>query len=128
MQRKQTLSELPELIIDRVFDAPRELVWRAWTEPEILHRWYGPNIETVIHTFDLKPGGSRRNEMKMGANSDFSVMIFQEVAPPSRLVWHHSSSDSDWNITSNAMMPGAHHMNGEVPNSTQVRLTSSKLK
>lgn len=98
------MNERPELILDRVFDAPRELVWRAWTDPDILHRWYGPNIETIIHKFDLKPGGSWLNEMKMGGNSDFSKMVFQEVTQPERLVWHHSSSDSDWNVIANPMM------------------------
>jgi uncharacterized protein YndB with AHSA1/START domain len=98
------MSEIPEYIFDRIFDAPPELVWRAWTDPEILHRWYGPNIETVIHEFDLKPGGSWLNEMKWGEISDFSKMVFQEVDPPSLLVWHHSSTDSDWNIITSPMM------------------------
>ncbi|GJL79767.1 MAG: hypothetical protein NPINA01_27560 [Nitrospinaceae bacterium] len=98
------MSELPEYRLDRVFDAPRELVWRAWTDPEILHRWYGPNIETIIHQFDLKPGGSWLNEMKMGGNSDFSKMVFQEVTPPEKLVWHPSSTDPNWNLITSPMM------------------------
>ncbi len=98
------MSEIPEYRLERIFEAPRELVWRAWTDPELLHRWYGPGIETIIHKFDLKPGGSWLNEMKWGGNSDFSKMVFQEVTPPSMLVWHHSSSDSDWNIITSPMM------------------------
>ena len=99
------MSELPEYLLERIFDAPRELVWRAWTDPELLHRWYGPNVETIIHKFDLKPGGSWLNEMKMGDNSFLSKMVFQEVAPPEKLVWHHySSTDSDWNSATNPMM------------------------
>ncbi len=98
------MSDLPEYVLDRIFEAPRTLVWRAWTDPEILHRWYGPNIETIIHKFDLKPGGSWLNEMKWGGNSDFSRMDFQEVIVPEKLVWHHSSSDSDWNIITSPMM------------------------
>ncbi len=98
------MSELPEYVLDRIFDAPRELVWRAWTDPELLHRWYGPGAETIIHEFDLKPGGSWLNEMKWGGNSDFSKMVFQEVTQSERLVWHHSSSDSDWNIVTSPMM------------------------
>ena len=47
------MSDLPEYVLDRTFAAPRELVWRAWTEPELLNRWYGPGAETVIHEFDL---------------------------------------------------------------------------
>ena len=98
------MSELPEYVLDRIFDAPRELVWRAWTDPDLLHRWYGPGVETIIHRFDLEPGGSWLNEMKWGGNSDFSKMVFQEVTEPERLVWHHSSSDSDWNIITSPMM------------------------
>ena len=98
------MSELPEYKLDRIFDAPRNMVWRAWTDPDLLQRWYGPNIETIIHEFDLKPGGAWLNEMKWGDNSDFSKMIFQEVTQPEKLVWHHCSADSDWNIISSPMM------------------------
>ncbi|MCF6285702.1 MAG: SRPBCC domain-containing protein [Candidatus Hydrogenedentes bacterium] len=99
------MNEIPEYLIDRVFDAPREMVWRAWTDPELLHRWYGPGVETTVHQFDLKSGGSWLNEMKWGDKSDFSKMVFQEVTEPERLVWHHSSTDSDWDIITNPMMP-----------------------
>ena len=99
------MSELPEYVFDRVFDAPREMVWRAWTDPELLHRWYGPGAETTIHRFDLKPGGMWLNEMKWGENSNFQKVVFQEVTPPEKMVWHHfSSTDSDWNNIANPMM------------------------
>ena len=98
------MSELPEYILDRVFDAPREMVWRAWTDPELLSRWYGPGVETIIHKFDLKPGGMWLNEMKWGDNSHRSKIVFQEVVPEEKLVWHDSPSDSEWNIISNPMM------------------------
>ena len=99
------MTDLPEFIIDREFDAPRAMVWKAWTDPELLSEWYGPRVDTIIHKFDLKPGGVWLNEMKMGDTSDLSKMIFQEVVPEEKLVWHHSSSDADWNIISNPMMP-----------------------
>ena len=99
------MSELPEYVLDRVFDAPREMVWQAWTDPELLARWYGPNIETIIHGFDLRPGGAWLNEMKWGEKSDLSKMVFQEIVPEEKLVWHHFSTDADWNVISNPMMP-----------------------
>ncbi|NIA68455.1 SRPBCC domain-containing protein [Pelagibius litoralis] len=99
------MTELPEYIHDRVFDAPRDMVWRAWTDPQLLSRWYGPGVDTVIHKFDLKPGGLWLNEMKWGDKSDLSKMEFQEVVPPEKLVWHHSSADADWNVVASAMMP-----------------------
>jgi uncharacterized protein YndB with AHSA1/START domain len=98
------MNELAEYILDREFDAPREMVWRAWTEPELLSHWYGPGVETIVHKFDLKPGGLWLGEMKWGDKSDFSRVTFQEVAMHERLVWHHSSSDSDWNIITSPMM------------------------
>jgi len=60
-----------------------------------LHRWYGPNIKTIIRKFDLKPRGFWLNEMKWGGNSDFSRMGFQEVIELEKLVWHHSFSVFD---------------------------------
>ncbi len=99
------MSELPEFILDRLFDAPRELVWRAWTEPELLARWYGPGVDTVIHKFELEPEGVWLNEMKMNSGSNFQKMIFKEVSQPETLVWHHCSADADWNIAANPMMP-----------------------
>ena len=99
------MREAPEYILNRVFDAPREMVWRAWTDPELLLRWYGPGAETIIHEFDLKPGGMWLNEMKWGGNSNFQKVIFQEVTQPSRLVWHHySCTDAEWNDIANPMM------------------------
>ena len=99
------MTNLPEFVLDREFDAPRELVWRAWTDPEFLQRWYGPGVETVIHKFDLEPEGVWLNEMKMSAGSDFQKIIFKEVVEPERLVWHHCSADNAWNVTANPMMP-----------------------
>ncbi len=100
------MSELPEYIFDRVFNAPREMVWRAWTDPELLQRWYGPGVETIIHKFDLEPGGMWLNEMKWGENSMLSKVVFKEITPLERLVWHHhSSTDRQWNTISNPKMP-----------------------
>ena len=99
------MTDLPEFILYRVFDAPRELVWRIWTDPTLLHRWYGPGVETVIHKFDLEPDGVWLNEMKMSSGSDFQKIIFKEVIKPEKLVWHHCSADEDWNVAANPLMP-----------------------
>jgi uncharacterized protein YndB with AHSA1/START domain len=99
------MSETPEYVLEREFDAPRELVWKTWTDPELLHQWYGPGAETTIHRFDLEPGGEWLNEMKWGDNSHFQKVVFQEVTRPEKMVWHHySSTDADWNSAPNPMM------------------------
>jgi len=99
------MSDLPEFILDREFNAPREMVWRAWTDPSLLHRWYGPGAETIIHKFDLKPGGMWLNEMKWGGNSHRQKVVFQDVTAPEKMVWHHHSSvDANWDDAANPMM------------------------
>ncbi|MGK0297316.1 MAG: hypothetical protein ACI9XC_000919 [Gammaproteobacteria bacterium] len=72
------MSDLPEYSLDRIFEAPRELVWRAWTDPKILHRWYGPGAETIIHKFDLEAGGMWLNEMKWGVTLIFKKLFFRK--------------------------------------------------
>ncbi len=99
------MSEMPIYELVRTFDAPPELVWKSWTDPELLTRWYGPNVETIVHGLDLKPGGLWKVEMRWGDNSHYQRVEYVEVSPPSRLVWLHSSSDGDWNITPSPMMP-----------------------
>lgn len=99
------MTQTPIFVLEREFDAPRELVWKTWTEPELLARWYGPGVETIIHELDVKPGGLWLNEMKMGDNSSYQRMEYREVEPPSRLACLMSNADADWNIAANPMMP-----------------------
>ncbi len=99
------MTDLPVYEFTREFKAPLDRVWHVWTTPELLARWYGPGVETVIHRFDLEPGGEWRNEMKWGENSDLSKMTFQEILPQEKLVWLHCSADKDWNVAANARMP-----------------------
>lgn len=99
------MTDLPIFVLERTFDAPRDLIWRTWTEPELLARWYGPGVETIIHKLDVKPGGVWHNEMKWGDNSNRERMEYTDVTPPERLVWLHSMADENWKITSNPKMP-----------------------
>ena len=80
------MTELPMFVMEREFDAPRELVWRTWTEPELLGHWYGPGVETVVHKLDVRVGGAWLNEMKMGERSGYQRCDYTEVVKPERLV------------------------------------------
>jgi uncharacterized protein YndB with AHSA1/START domain len=72
-------------IVD-VFDAPREVVFAAWTEPDRLKRWWGPGFfETVFAEVDLRRGG--RYEFLLEPGSMRLVGEFREVTPPQRLVY-----------------------------------------
>lgn len=99
------MSDLPVYIYNREFAAPLARVWKTWSDPELLAIWYGPGVETIIHSYDLRPGGTWLNEMKWGETSDYSRMDFTEVIPQERIVWNHASTDADWNVAPNQMMP-----------------------
>jgi uncharacterized protein YndB with AHSA1/START domain len=99
------MNELLTYVLERDFDAPRELVWKAWTDPGLLPRWYGPRVETVVHRLELKPGGLWLVEMRWDGKSNYQRVEYTEVSPPERLVWLHASSDADWNVAANPMMP-----------------------
>ncbi|MGH2948760.1 MAG: SRPBCC family protein [Solirubrobacteraceae bacterium] len=81
-----------EFTSTRVLDAPRELVWKAWTEPEQLAQWWGPKgLSTPRNTIelDLRPGGVFKLTMVSdGTGSEFpSDMQFREVVEPERIVF-----------------------------------------
>lgn len=81
-----------EFTIVRVFDAPREAVWRAWTEPEQFAQWFGPRgISTPVDKLhmDLRPGGAASLVMVDDASGQEypNTGTYLEVVPPERLVW-----------------------------------------
>lgn len=98
------MTDLPTYTLERDFDAPAALVWRTWTEKDLLSHWYGPGVETVIHELDVRPGGVWLNEMRMKSMSDFQKADYLEVEPPSKLVWIHSTCDENWQPRANPMM------------------------
>lgn len=77
-----------ELVITRTFDAPRELVWQAWTRPEHIAKWLGPGPFTVrVDEYDLRVGGQWRYVMIGPDGTEYpSLGQFREVLPPCRLV------------------------------------------
>ena len=77
-----------DFIISREFDAPRELVWRAWTEPAHLARWWGPRLmSTPVCEVEARPGGAYRIVMRGPDGTDYPIRgTFLEVTPPARLV------------------------------------------
>ena len=77
------------LIIERTFDAPRELVFKAWTEPRHLMQWWGPKgYTTPTCEMDLRTGGALRLCMRSSDGVDTWVSgIFREVVAPARLVF-----------------------------------------
>src|SRR5437868_1328619 len=85
---KVTLPADTQILITREFDAPRRLVWRTYTEPDLIRRWWAGDKGTVTSAeVDLRVGGRWR--YVMAANAGFEVAFhgeFREVAAPERLV------------------------------------------
>jgi len=79
----------PVLEIRRVFAAPRELVWQAWTEPRQLAQWWGPRgFDNPLCELDLRPGGSLRIEMRAPNGTIYPMTgVYQEIEAPARLVF-----------------------------------------
>ncbi len=98
------MTDLPTYTLTRTFAAPRDLVWRCWTDPELLGRWYGPGVETVVHQVTAKAGGQWLHEMKLPSGSMFQRMDNTEVVAPERIVMLMSSADANWAVTDNPMM------------------------
>jgi uncharacterized protein YndB with AHSA1/START domain len=76
-----------EVHIERIFDAPRDLIWRAFTEPELVAQWWGRGNKLVIERMEVERGGHWR----FVEHTDDGVHGFEgryrEVTPPERLVW-----------------------------------------
>jgi len=84
-----------EVLITRLFDAPRELVFQAWTDPRHVGRWWGPRgFTTTTHEIDVRPGGIGRHTMHGPDGVDYPNRIaFREIVPPERLVYDHGNDN-----------------------------------
>ncbi len=78
-----------DLVLERVVDVPRELVWIAWTTPEHLKKWFTPAPWTTVDCeIDLRPGGLFRTVMRLPEGQEFpNVGCFLEVIQNEKLVW-----------------------------------------
>jgi uncharacterized protein YndB with AHSA1/START domain len=96
-----------EFVISRVFDAPREVVWKAWTERDRLMQWFGPKGFTMhAATLDFRPGGVFHYCLRSAAGEDmWGKFVYREIVPPERIVHVHSFSDEKGGTTRHPMSP-----------------------
>jgi len=85
--------------ITRVFDAPRALVWQAWTDPKMMAQWFGPrHFTNPVCELDVRKGGSLRIVMRGPDGNDYPMTgVFREVVKPERLVFSSVAIDKDGN-------------------------------
>ena len=109
------------VVIERIFDAPKDLIWQMWTEPKHFKSWYGPVGASIpVARMDVRVGGRRLVSMEMETAAGPMQMWFtgeyREVVTNKRLVYTESMSDEDGNVMSpQAMgMPEGHPAVTEV--------------
>lgn len=92
-----TETAAPVLTIRRTFNAPRERVFAAFTTPELLHEWYGPPEGTIGNvTFDARPGGRFRVEMRNNEGEEYNVGgVISEFRPPELLAYTFRWEEDD---------------------------------
>ena len=80
-----------EIVTTRLIDAPRALVFEAWTDPKHVAQWFGPDgFVTTTHSMDVRPGGVWRFTMRGPDGKDWpNVVTYEQVVPPERLVYLH---------------------------------------
>ncbi|MBS1493224.1 MAG: SRPBCC domain-containing protein [Bacteroidetes bacterium] len=98
---EQKENQENELVITRELDAPRDLVWKAWTDAEALAQWWGPKgFDITVHKLEFKPGGQFHYNMK--AHNGFEMwglFTYKEINAPEKLVFINSFSNEKGEIT-----------------------------
>ena len=109
------------VVIERTFDAPVDLIWQMWTDPEHFKAWYGPNGASVpVARMDVRVGGTRLICMEIegprGSMQMWFTGEYREVVETKRLVYTESMSDEEGNIISPSQMgmPEGHPETTEV--------------
>jgi uncharacterized protein YndB with AHSA1/START domain len=110
-----------DILITRVFDAPRERVFKAWTEPAQLMRWWAPRgFTTPVCKTDPRPGGIFHYCMRAPDGPDiWGIGIYQEIIEPERIVYTDSFADAD----GNPVPPSHYGMSASHPAETLVTVT-----
>jgi uncharacterized protein YndB with AHSA1/START domain len=99
--RVTTENATDDFVISRVFDAPRERVWKAWTSAEALAQWWGPKGCTIrVIKLDFRLGGVFHYAMAYRPGREmYGRFIYREIAAPGRLVFINSFSAAEGGIT-----------------------------
>ncbi|MBI1730435.1 SRPBCC domain-containing protein [Candidatus Acetothermia bacterium] len=119
--KDQTRIQGNELLITRFFDAPRVLVWKAWSEPDRMKKWWGPKGFTApVVKIDFRIGGKYLCVMRSPEGRDFwSTGVYREIVPHDRIVYTDNFADEH-----GKQVPASHYgFDGDWPDDMLVTLT-----
>src|SRR3989304_7293834 len=118
--------ENKELTITRVFDASRKLVWKAWTDPEMFKKWWGPKGFTApVSKIDLRVGGRYLHCMRAPDGKEYwSTGTYQEIVPMEKMVVSDSFADEKGNV-----VPATHYgMSSDFPSEMRVTVEFEEVE
>jgi uncharacterized protein YndB with AHSA1/START domain len=125
MQSNTTKIEGGTLTITRIFNTPRKRVWKAWTDPETIKKWWGPKIFTAPHiSIDFRVGGKYLYCMKSETGEEawkkgfWTTGVYKEIVPMEKLVMTDSFADEHGNIVS-----GSEYGMEGIPEELEVTVT-----
>jgi uncharacterized protein YndB with AHSA1/START domain len=100
-------AESTDFVISRVFNAPRQLIWQCFTDPERMKEWWGPKGSIIVASkMDFRVGGTYHGAMRAGGGPVmWAKFVYREIAAPERLVWVHSFSDEAGGLTRHPLSP-----------------------
>ena len=102
-----TATKSADFVISRVLDAPRDLVWKCFTDAEHMKQWWGPKgFKVFASAMDLRPGGRYLYGMTAPDGSPmWGRMMYREIVPPEKIVFINSFSDEQGGLTRHPMAP-----------------------
>lgn len=102
-----TKSAERETVITHIINAPRALVFKAWTDPKQMAQWWGPKgFTNPVCEMDVRPGGAHRIVMRGPDGTDYPIKgIYREIVKPERIIFVNSFSDEKGGLTRHPMSP-----------------------
>jgi uncharacterized protein YndB with AHSA1/START domain len=100
-------SQSKDFVISRILHAPRDLVWKVFTDPERMRQWWGPKgFKVIASKMDLRPGGIYHYGLEAPDGSPmWGKFVYREITPPERMVFISSFSDEAGGVTRHPMAP-----------------------
>ena len=104
---QETMAPVQPFVISHMFNAPRELVWKAWTERERLMQWFGPKGFTMpTANLDFRPGGSFHYSLRSPDGKEmWGKFVYREIVSPEKIVLVNSFSDVQGGLTRHPFSP-----------------------
>ena len=99
-----TAKKYKTITIERTFNLPLDIVWKAWTDEESFKKWWGPKEYTCSNcTIDFKEGGKYLNSMKAADGKElWSTGTYKEIIPQQKIVYTDSFADSEGNVVASS--------------------------